>query len=1173
MDENFTEETNNLTVVVYKRPENHYIRYIEPTEEELFETVEYDMDEQDEVWLQMLNAVRKKENLGEVSCALFENIMDKLEKEWFDLVKHLPKQINEEPILPEDSTCAICDDGECENSNAIVFCDGCNLAVHQDCYGVPYIPEGQWLCRKCIVSPDKPVSCLFCPNEGGAFKQTNTNKWSHLLCALWIPEVDVGNLIYMEPIDNIESIPKSRWKLSCYICRKKHGACIQCDNKHCFTAFHVTCARWARLCMRMKTHVNQQDGGVALKAYCDKHTPRDYRDEVDVEKCVLAAQEVLDPKSLRNKGLPSSSCIPRMHHIDEFLEEEAKLIEYQNENENDDDTSDSDFQANTEDEEDEFEYNDEEEEEDEVAYSSKRKNKRKRKGDHHHHHRSLKKRKQRSTATTAKAMTKLTPSLKAARAHQHHYSADAPVAPDYILNKLEILKCIRQQTNLRKRAELITSISRYWSLKRESRRGAPLLKRLHLEPWTASSSLLKQSEVEKAHRASAMMTLRSDLERVRMLSEQVQKREKQKLDRIRRQKEYIDMVLFPVEYIVKPILNQLMELDKRELFFYPVTTEMAPDYHDIIEHPMCFTDIIGKFHSHEYESIDAVETDLALIWSNSKTYNRTDTAYYKLAQRMEDESIKLMKVAREEFSSLEISAQSGTLAVGIDPEIFEYKSSEELKPVKEEDTIKKEELESDMGAQTLSSSPSTQLESKSIVANASESQETKPKSNSFKRKREKVAKELPVASSHRRSTRSNPEPIHHSQLEKKPRKKRLTTRSLANHSHPSSTSPSSSSLSSLSSSPSSSLSSSSPSSLHLAGSSSASPISSTPLTDEESFDMDTSIPSTLSKKKETKHSSTSKKETPMKSSSPSSSSTTSSLSSSSLSSSTSSPPRRRTRSSGTSDLTIPTIKNMKNRKITSELKKLLTNSFETKPIAYEEGSYKESKTAPTIKGYVIVSSPSSSENEEEKEEVHTSKMKRRSTRRRLSTLQHRHPKHDHDGHDHPTKKEETNDEETEEEEFILKMEKDKPTIQHTPKKNKRGSSLHENLKKKKILSSTFKPIKQELLNPKIGSIVWARVPGFPAHPAKIVDPDSIKMSNSMLSNRTPSHPLLVEFYEVPVIHRWGWIRKEDVFLLGDEPTDLLVIQTVKKLYKNKYLEVIQGYKHACQLLSIKPQTD
>jgi NuA3 HAT complex component NTO1 len=140
--------------------------------------VEYDMDEADDKWLQEYNKGRKAINHEAITREIFEITITKIEKEWHALEKRIPKPnpkppqthrprsssaaaVNGEPQAGEeqDSKCAICDDGDCENTNAIVFCDGCDLAVHQECYGVPFIPEGQWLCRKCqLIGRGIPVS-------------------------------------------------------------------------------------------------------------------------------------------------------------------------------------------------------------------------------------------------------------------------------------------------------------------------------------------------------------------------------------------------------------------------------------------------------------------------------------------------------------------------------------------------------------------------------------------------------------------------------------------------------------------------------------------------------------------------------------------------------------------------------------------------------------------------------------------------------------------------------------------------------------------------------------------------------------------------------------------------------------------------------------------------------
>lgn len=264
----------------------------------------YDLDEQDEAWLAWLN---EQLTSAKVLPEAFEIAITALESWWAALEAHMEHvspnstQENSDPLTLEanyhlygsddgiggagsltEQRCAVCNDLECENTNAIVFCDGCDIAVHQECYGIAFIPEGHWYCRRCMVSRGKPVTCTFCPSKTGAFKQLDNGLWSHVVCALWINEVYFANPIYMEPIEGVNHIPKNRWKLVCNICKQRTGACIQCTNRNCFLAYHVTCAKRAGYYMTMEKGLL---GAVALKttlkSYCVKHSPPDWnRDQV-----------------------------------------------------------------------------------------------------------------------------------------------------------------------------------------------------------------------------------------------------------------------------------------------------------------------------------------------------------------------------------------------------------------------------------------------------------------------------------------------------------------------------------------------------------------------------------------------------------------------------------------------------------------------------------------------------------------------------------------------------------------------------------------------------------------------------------------------------------------------------------------------------------------------------
>ena len=191
-------------------------------------------------------------------------------------IDQVRQELREEDM---DAVCSICDDGDVTPDNQILFCESCNVAVHQQCYGVEKIPEGDYYCIACrhyerdkmIQSmsetsrlqaradlPPLPIVCELCPSKNGAFtrlKNLKTEsdpsdaKWVHMTCAKWqgLDFVDKGDASLVEDVTKLKQLYR-RNNISCCICKGMRGAYIQCREKGCENWCHITCARESGLC-------------------------------------------------------------------------------------------------------------------------------------------------------------------------------------------------------------------------------------------------------------------------------------------------------------------------------------------------------------------------------------------------------------------------------------------------------------------------------------------------------------------------------------------------------------------------------------------------------------------------------------------------------------------------------------------------------------------------------------------------------------------------------------------------------------------------------------------------------------------------------------------------------------------------------------------------------------
>ena len=131
----------------------------------------------------------------------------------------------------------------------------------------------------------------------------------------------------------------------------------------------------------------------------------------------------------------------------------------------------------------------------------------------------------------------------------------------------------------------------YWSQKRQIRNGVPLIRRLQSQiSKTPASGESDEQKLKMREQLRYWQRLRHDLERARLLTEQIKKREKLKLQEISKSKQLTQLKMYPWGQFLKSCIEELKVFDTHEIFRKPVTDKemliLNPDYANLFNYTL-----------------------------------------------------------------------------------------------------------------------------------------------------------------------------------------------------------------------------------------------------------------------------------------------------------------------------------------------------------------------------------------------------------------------------------------------------------------------------------------------------------------------------------------------------------------------------------------------------------